>query len=79
MKTDDVVEGARLIEQLKKLDDFLQSAPVNSDTLTITFRDGKYSKSLSLRDDATITNIRQVVEEIREKTVDAILDLGIEI
>lgn len=79
MKTDDVVEGARLIDQLNKLDDFLRSAPANSDILTITFRDGRLSKSLTLRDDTTITNIRQVVEEIREKTLDAILDLGIEL
>ena len=79
MNTNDVVEGARLIDQLNKLDDFLRSAPANSDILTITFRDGRLSKSLTLRDDATITNIREMVEQIREKTIDAILELGIKL
>jgi hypothetical protein len=79
MQTETVLEAARLIDQLHKLDDFLKYAPEKSDTLTITFRDGKYSKSLSLKDGPTITNIRSVVEKIRDDTRAAILDLGVEL
>ncbi len=79
MRTEQVVEGARLIDQLGKLDEFIQHIPQNSDTLTITFRGGKYSKSLSLRDEATIINIRAMVEQIRSDTIAAIQELGIEL
>lgn len=79
MKTETVVEAARLIDQLHKLNDFLKYAPANSDTLTITFREGKYSKSLSLKDLDTIVNIRAMVETIRDDTRKAIQDMGVEL
>jgi hypothetical protein len=79
MLSEKVVKGARLIDQLEKLNDFLREAPANSDTLTITFRAGKYSRSLSVKDDATITNIRSLVESVRDETIARIQELGIEL
>lgn len=79
MQTETVLEAARLIDQLHKLDDFLKYAPAKSDTLTITFREGKHSKSLSLKDISTILNIRVMVETIRNDTRTAIQELGVEL
>lgn len=79
MKSTTVISAAQLLDQLYKLNDFIDRAPHTCNTLTITFRDGDRSKSLTLRDHATIINIQQFVEGVRDKTSMTITKLGVDI
>ena len=85
MKAKTVINAAQLLDQLYKLNDFIDrshrdgGSPKEWETLTITFRRGQRSKSLTLRTQDTIVDIQQVVEDIRTKTIDAAVKLGVEI
>lgn len=79
MKAERVIEAARLLDQLAKLEAFLEESPADPDTLTITFRKGKRSKSLSLNDKTTIVDLRQTVEDIRDQTRQWVADMGVDL
>ena len=79
MKSDQVVFAAKLISQLEKLESFLDEAPQDADTLTITFRKGKYSKSLSLNDKNTIVDLRETVKNIYTQTIARVVEMGVEV
>lgn len=49
MKSDQVIEAARLLDQVDKLRRFLDESPDNPESITFTFRKGRDSKSLTLR------------------------------
>ena len=79
MKSEQVKEAARLIEQLEKLEAFLDQAPADADTLTLTLRKGSRSKSVSLNDKLTIVDLRKTVEEICDQTRQWVADMGVDI
>ena len=79
MKSAQIVNAASLLEQLSKLNTVLRDSPPNPDTLTITFRKGSDSKSVSLKDRTTLLDVRKMVEQIRDDTIKQLVDLGVEI
>lgn len=79
MKSDIVIQAARLLEQLEKIDMFIDQAPEDAENLTLTLRKGKYSKSVTLSNQHTIVEIRNLVNHIRNQTAERIQELGIEL
>lgn len=75
-----VKTAANLIEQLEKIDAFMKEAPSDSHILTITFRNHKnQSKSMSLHDDMDTIDMRKMLHDMRNKTAQRIIALGIEL
>lgn len=79
MKAETVIEAARLLEQLGKLEAFLRDAPPDADNLTLTLRKGKYSKSVTLNNQTTIVEIRDIVQDVRDQTAKWVEEIGVEI
>ena len=79
MKAETVIEAARLLEQLGKLEAFLRDAPPDAANLTLTLRKGKHSKSVTLNNETTIRDIRSIVEDMRTETAKWVEEIGVEL
>lgn len=79
MTPDFVLDTARLIEQREKLLIFLRDAPDDADIMTITFRKGKRSRTISIRSGCEIADIREVIEGMLDDTNNKLLEAGVTI
>lgn len=77
MKAEAVREAAILLEELEKLESALKHMPPNADTLTLTFRKGSKSKSISLKNGIAIQSIKDVVHDTHYNMQQRIYDLGV--
>ena len=77
MQAEKVLRAAVLLDQLGKLKSFLKDAPPSSDTMTITFRKGARSKSMTIKDMPSIVRIREVVEGVEENTENTLREMGV--
>lgn len=73
-----VIEAARLLEQYKKLSGFLKEAPTSANSMTITFREGRENKSLTINDDKRLADIRGIIITLRAETLKELTALGVD-
>jgi len=78
MKADKVIEAAKLLDQHRAIMKFLEDSPDPAELMTITFRNGKYSKSLSIRNENIQRDVRSYVEDIALEIEEAIIKLGVD-
>lgn len=78
MDADKVLKAAKLIEQHKAIMTFLEDSPDPADLMTITFRSGKDTKSLSIRNENIQRDVRSYVEDIALELEEEINNLGVD-
>lgn len=78
MKSTQLKTAIKLLEQLEKLQNFFDEAPAEPDTITITFKKGVRSKSVSLSDPETVKDLQQDVQDLVGYTDQWLADMGID-
>lgn len=78
MTPTNVIEAARLIEQYNKLGGFLKEVPQSANSMTITFREGRENKSITISDDKRLVDIRNIIVNLRAETLKEIIALGVD-
>jgi hypothetical protein len=78
MQESSITRAADLIEQREKIRNFLRERPSGTDTLTITFRKGSASKSVTLKHKPTLIDIETMVVDLETNITTELNKMGVE-
>ena len=79
MEVTKVKKAAELLDQYERLGKFLAEAPDNPETLTLTLRNGRNSKSLSLKHDERLFDAVALAENLRNELLEEMRGLGVDV
>jgi hypothetical protein len=80
METNDVIKAAGLIEELRRVDEQLDNFQLSEhETVTITLRHGKNSKSMSFKNIIVLEALYEGLMQARNNIIQELVQLGVTI
>lgn len=79
MKQNDVVRAAEMIEQYNKLLLIRSEFASEPDSMVLTLRQGRHSRSVTLNEKTMVTDLLSMVDELINKTHQHLVDLGVDL